>query len=251
MNILVNQCKYPGIYNECFYFSCNVSVNDNVNDNVINIVNDNDNANVNVNDNDNVNDNVNDNDNVNVKDNDNVNDNVNDNDNDNDNVSDNDNDNVNDNDNDNVNDKDNDIDKDNILYIYLVKNIKGVNLTTKNIREDSVCGKPSSYTDLNNNISVNINEDLQSWLNDENIITEATLPENFRCIISGSSERGKTLFLKELILVRIYFDKLYIIGPTGDQYEGVDRINDKADVEFVKDIKVKKVYPLPISYPKT
>ena len=35
----------------------------------------------------------------------------------------------------------------------------------------------------------------------------------------------------------IYFDKLYIIGPTGDQYEGVERINDKADVEFAKDIK--------------
>ena len=39
------------------------------------------------------------------------------------------------------------------------------------------------------------------------------------------------------MLARIYFDKLYIIGPTGDQYEGVERINDKADVEFVKDIK--------------
>ena len=44
---------------------------------------------------------------------------------------------------------------------------------------------------------------------------------------------------------RIYFDKLYIIGPTDDQYEGVESYNrrsrnsddDKADVEFVKDIK--------------
>ena len=38
-------------------------------------------------------------------------------------------------------------------------------------------------------------------------------------------------------MASIYFDKLYIIGPTGDQYEGVDRINHKADVGFVKDIK--------------
>ena len=40
-----------------------------------------------------------------------------------------------------------------------------------------------------------------------------------------------------LILARIYFDKLYINGPIGDQFEGVERINHKADVEFVKDIK--------------
>ena len=46
-------------------------------------------------------------------------------------------------------------------------------------------------------------------------------------------------------MARIYFDKLYIIGPTGDQYEGVESYNrrihnsvdDKADVEFFKDIK--------------
>ena len=35
----------------------------------------------------------------------------------------------------------------------------------------------------------------------------------------------------------IYFDKLYIIGPTGNQYEGVERVNDKADFAFIKDIK--------------
>ena len=52
-------------------------------------------------------------------------------------------------------------------------------------------------------------------------------------------------YLKKLILARIYLDKLYIIGPTGDQYGGVESYNrrscnsveDKADVEFVKDIK--------------
>ena len=64
-----------------------------------------------------------------------------------------------------------------ILYIYLMKN-KG--------------GTPKNKECLSNNISVNINEDLQSWLNDDNIITEATLPENFRCIISRPKECGKT-----------------------------------------------------------
>ena len=49
------------------------------------------------------------------------------------------------------------------------------------------------------------------------------------------------ILIRKLILARIYFDKLYIIGPTGDQYEGVESYNrrscnsvdDKADVEFV------------------
>ena len=89
-----------------------------------------------------------------------------------------------------------------------------------------------------NSISININNDLYSWLNDDDdIITEAAFPDNFRCIISGPSECGKTFLLKKLILASIYFDKLYIIGPTGDQYHGIERLNPKADVEFIKDIK--------------
>ena len=86
-------------------------------------------------------------------------------------------------------------------------------------------------------ISVKINDDLYSWLNDDGIITEAAFTDNFRCIISGPSECGKTFLLKKLILAIIYFDKLYIIGSTGDQYHGIERINPKADVEFIKDIK--------------
>ena len=190
MNILVNQCKYPGKYNECFCLGCikdlrsSFANNDNVNDNVI--------------DNDNVNDNVNDNDNDlrssftnNDKDNDSVKDNVNDKDNDlQSSFTNNDNDNVKDNDNanDNVNDNDNSI------YLFDEKHQRG---------------KPNNRECLSNNISVNTNEDLQSWLNDDKIITEATLPENFRCIISGPSECGKTFLLKKLILARIHFHKLY------------------------------------------
>ena len=56
LNILVNQCKYPGKYNECFCLVCNVNVIDNDNDNDNDNVNDNDNDNVNDNDNDNDND---------------------------------------------------------------------------------------------------------------------------------------------------------------------------------------------------
>ena len=101
--------------------------------------NDNDNDIDNVNDNEK--DNVNDNDNVNVKDNDNVNDNVN----------------VKDNvkDNDNVND--------NFTYLFGEKHQRG---------------KLNNKECLSNNISININEDIQSWLNDDNIITEATFQGN-------------------------------------------------------------------------
>ena len=234
LNFLVNQCKYPGICNECFCLSCNVNDKYNVNDN------DNDN----VNDKNNVIDKANDNDNDKV--NDSVKDNVNDKDNDlrssftnNDNDNDNDNENVNDNDNDKDNDKDNDNDNDNdnvndnFIYLFDEKHQRGKPNIKEYPRTDSICGKPSGFTDLGNNISANINEDLQSWLTPR----EATLPENFRCIISGPSECGKTFLLKKLIVARIYFDKLYIIGPTDDQYKGVERINDKTDVEFVKIIK--------------
>ena len=97
-------------------------------------------------------------------------------------------------------------------------------------------GKPINNSPTNN-ISVNINEDLQSWLNDDGIITEATFPDNIRCIISGPSECGQTFLLKKLILSGVYFDKLYIIGPTDDQYNGLERINPKAIIEFIKAIK--------------
>ena len=97
--------------------------------------------------------------------------------------------------------------------------------------------KPNNNSPTNS-ISININNDLYSWLNDDDdIITEAAFPDNFRCIISGPSECGKTFLLKKLILAGIYFDKLYIIGPTGDQYHGIERITPKAIIEFIKDIK--------------
>ena len=56
-------------------------------------------------------------------------------------------------------------------------------------------GKHNNKECLSNNISINTNEDLQSWLNDDDIITEATFPDTFRCIISGPSECGKTFLL--------------------------------------------------------
>ena len=209
LNILVNQCKYPGMYNECFCLGCSKDnqgtdsvrgmptcfADDNVNDNDIDKDNDNDN-------------------------------------------------------NDNDNDNDNDLrssfpNNDNDNFKYLFDENYGETWAKPHQK-----GLPNNKECLSNNIreavspiSVNINNDLQSWLNDDNIITEAEFPDNFRCIISGPSECGKTFLLKKLFLSSIYFDKLYIIGPTGDQYEGIDRLsrnsvhNDEADVEFIKDIK--------------
>ena len=78
---------------------------------------------------------------------------------------------------------DNDNVKDNVIYQFDEKHQRG---------------KPNNKECPTNTISININGELQSWLNDDNIITEATL----------------------LILASIYFDKLYIIGPNGDQYIG-------------------------------
>ena len=97
-------------------------------------------------------------------------------------------------------------------------------------------------------LQININNDLYSWLSDDDdIITEAAFPDIFTRIISGPSECGKTFLFKKLILASIYFDKLYIIGPTGDQYHGIERINPKADVEFIKD---RKDLPSPDKLPK-
>ena len=96
-----------------------------------------------------------------------------------------------------------------------MKNIKGVNLIgiaivmgiskspTNNIGE---AVQQSCFA--NSPISVNINDDLYSWLNDDDISTEAAFPDNFRCVISDPSECGKTFLLKKLTLASLYFDKL-------------------------------------------
>ena len=70
-------------------------------------------------------------------------------------------------------------------------------------------------------------------MNSKNIIVNITFPETFRCIISGPSERGKTVLLTYLFLNNIDFDRLYIIGPTGNQYDDLEYKN----IIFVKDIK--------------
>ena len=112
------------------------------------------------------------------------------------------------NDNDNVNDNDNDLrnsfannDNDNDLRSSFANNFNDNDNVNDNFiylfDEKHQRGKPNNKECLSNKISVNINEDLQSWLNDDNIINEATLPENFRCIISGPSECGKTFLLKK------------------------------------------------------
>ena len=62
-------------------------------------------------------------------------------------------------------------------------------------------------------------------------------PENFRCVISGPSECGKILILKHLLLNSIQFDRPYIIGPTGNQYDD----SKYKDIMFIKDIK--KIVP--------
>ena len=59
------------------------------------------------------------------------------------------------------------------------------------------------------------------------------IPENLRCIISGPSECSKSVLLKNLFIPSIKFDKFYVIGPTGKQYDDLEY----KDIVFIKDMK--------------
>ena len=80
---------------------------------------------------------------------------------------------------------------------------------------------------------INVNGILQLWITDSNITVYAPFPENLRCIIAGPSECGKTVLLKNLFIPGIQFDRLYIIGLTGKQYNDLEY----KDIVFIKDIK--------------
>ena len=95
-------------------------------------------------------------------------------------------------------------DNDNFICLFDEKHQKGKPNNkeglSNNIREavkQSCLVNHERSSLANSPVSLNINEDLKSCLDDDNIITEATLPENFRCIISGPSECGKTFLLKK------------------------------------------------------
>ena len=104
---------------------------------------------------------------------------------------------------------------------------------------------------------INANGSLQSWITDSNITVYAPFPKNLRCIIAGPSECGKTVLLKNLFIPGIQFDILYIIGPTGNQYndleykdirEPASQIGEAASqIVFIKD---KKELPHPDDLPK-
>ena len=117
---------------------------------------------------------------------------------------------------DNVNDNVDNIDSEYEIDIYL-------------LREKPPRVKPSRVSPS----QINFNDSLQSWLDNDNIIVNVSFRENFRCVIACPSECGNTFLLKNLFLSCIPFDRLYIFGPTGDQYEGLKY----EDIEFIKEIK--------------
>ena len=90
-----------------------------------------------------------------------------------------------------------------------------------------------SYPNGEPRLQVNVNDSIQSWLDDDNINVNASFPKSFRCVISGPSECGKTFLLKNLFISSIHFDRLYIIGPTGNQYDDLKY----EDAVFIKEIK--------------
>ena len=59
--------------------------------------------------------------------------------------------------------------------------------------------------------------------------------------MSVPSECGKTFLLKHSFLNIVQFDRLYIIGPTGNQYDD----SKYRDIKFIKDIK--KLVPQKVS----
>ena len=83
------------------------------------------------------------------------------------------------------------------------------------------------------NLLNNVNDSLQSWINDKNKIVNSKFPETFRCIKSGPSEYGRTVLLKYLFLNDIKPDRLYITGPTGNQCNDLKYKN----IVLIKNIK--------------
>ena len=86
---------------------------------------------------------------------------------------------------------------------------------------------------------IDVNGSLQSWITDSNTTVYAPFAENLSCIIAVPSECGKTVLLKNLFIPGIKFDRLYIIGPTGNQYNdlGYKDIGKAASqIVFIKDV---------------
>ena len=65
------------------------------------------------------------------------------------------------------------------------------------------------------------------------MIIFSTIPKTFRCKLSAPKECGKTVLLKYLFLINIEIDRLYILGPTGNQYDDLEY----KDIVLIKDIK--------------
>ena len=98
------------------------------------------------------------------------------------------------------------------------------------------------------NFLIDVIGSLQSWLDDCNVVVAAAFPESFRCVIFGPCECGNTFLLKNLIMRSIQFDILYIIDPTGNQYDDLNYGKAKVwcktkiskvgpKIIFIKDIK--------------
>ena len=82
--------------------------------------------------------------------------------------------------------------------------------------------RPGAPVNCKGNLFINVNGSLQSWLTDSIITVYAPYPVNLRCIIARPSECGKTVLLKNLFVPGIQLDILYIIGPTGNQYDDLE-----------------------------
>ena len=115
-------------------------------------------------------------------------------------------------------------------------NNNSISETASRIRE-SVWGRVTIVSPTKGGVplQINVNDSLQTWLDDDNIIVNASFLKNFRCVKSGPSECGKIFLLKNVFISSIHFDRLYIIGPSGNQYNDL-KYEDVVFIELIKEL---------------
>ena len=87
--------------------------------------------------------------------------------------------------------KDNEIDSEGEGDIYLLREKPPLVKPRSRVSPSQIAGhgqKSNSGTVS----QIDVNGSLQSWLDDDNIIVNASIPESFRCVIAGPSECGKS-----------------------------------------------------------
>ena len=102
--------------------------------------------------------------------------------------------------------KDNDIDSEDENDIYLFREKPPLVKPRSRVSPSQMAGNDQRF--ISGTASqIDANGSLQSWLDNDNIIVNASFPESFRCAIAGPSECGKTFLLNNKFLSSKKFEK--------------------------------------------